>query len=1798
MQTGVAFDGMPPGWDMLARNGLEFATHGSGRSEAERRARSGGSGGAGAASGAMGTGGSRSGGGSGGGGAPKNVAVVPSHVSFGERATCMCHLEEVTIANGGDKAIEISSVSIDNSVFTHSFTIASVGKAVSLAAGHNMTLRVVFLPGTAREDAVARMTIATSEGVIGVKVRGRGIPNEFGIESFQGIRVPPSVFFSPPIVLTNPHNSEVLRVLEVFTTGNFLQLALPEGKQGDAQHRPWDLLPLQSKTVMHLAFLSNTQGRFVGFVALRTSRGMLFLRVDLTVAMGGLYATTHKLEFHTLTNARQRKRLRLKVINSSPLPVALLSMRPEEPESLLKCDFKAGQTIAPGTEQSLGEVEFRGTKEGVFSGRIVVETSSPIDAVLFVPYTARVMHGSLKFSVANTTFFTPGSSLELQNIVRAVDGAGAAAGQGELQIVQSQELTNSFRVPITLYSASIDDPRFTIVKFEPGVTIPPNGTYTGLLVQYRGLPDASISRLRLSMQSNVAKEFAVPIWTFHGRLGAARVDSRSWAKFAAAYSDSSMRGIITKEVVVCEGSCLAPKYQAAHPTIHDLTNLYALLGAETKQQDAETAADDIVTLTERPNQVSVLDFGTLTVNELRGVRINITNMNPRDIKLHRFTSDIPSLKVKFEFIHYPASRQIILLDNPDQGLWIRQHHSAIFSLTISAATEQRTSGKLTLETWFETRDFLVTYETVVGALRVYPKSVDFGAGLPGMVRRLPLFALSTYRKAVSVLSIQSSDERFVGVVYNSTLESEVNTTFGVVLFDSGRLEQVSSNPNVATKKWSKDLQYIPSVAVRQLALFGVTKKDVDQHNQNEFLWGRLRATGQDVINATLTIVTNVVPNYDVAVTARVRQPSLGVVRDLEFPLTQYGEATDKYVTVSNPSDVPVLLECAAFYTVFDGGDEALSDDESSATFLAPEDCSFNLDDMLTLGGERKRLSERPISIPGGGQMRFGPISFKPRKHTGTHRAVLVLKNNLTLIQTVNLSGEGGTPVVRFLDSKNWPLPHSIALNATVEPSLYRAHTTNVGPPIRTVLGIVDSEGKGHPISFNLSGARVVAQCTSLHVKPMSVVSHVQMKNIGTLPLWIRATLVGSSQCSSRGFLVEPCLQNTWLLAAETFNISVTYTPDFSSSRVSLPLNFVTSIGVIALPLEAVVSAETLAVCHYAAPEVSAEVAFWFSLLRLLGVVVFGALAVFVGKELMRKAPPSSPGLSSTDAQLLEMLKVGSRDSAGAVAVVSPPHPVAAALTKIAEEQPVIAPIPIALIDPVPPPQQQPKPDSPGGTLAMSRSSSSELSPTLSRTSDPSVNSRTRKNRQGARKEAAHAAAVAASAASAVSNAPAIVKETVSIPPKLSRVNSAPSPTRGVALQRDSSDSRESEESSEEQEKSHFSVRFDGAMDSFDSGKFAFRIAELARIDVRRVKVVLIPSAGSFVAECAVSEAPGDKSSVRVRQLLKSSKSQLAGQSGHAVLDYAVGKAFALRPASPVKLGIDDAKRSAAKAKKDAKKVARKTVASHDSHSAASLSAPAVPVVRTAAPSIAPSVNATTAAPTATRAMRQPAVKTALSGKTISAPTVMPPAVSGPSPPPPPGPASVPTRPKRMFKAVDLFGESESSSSNNAASFGSVPFSTATFNDGFLSVPSFPVLDSPSPPPSVGQNLLPRDLLSSSGSGFSSEFGPTSVRLVKSEPPVPLQSLFGDWSVINDSNSSSSVTADSLISQLRAPPTLESSNDNNSDLFAGLSWIGQAGDSLFEVELEEDPSLVGTSTTGIEEELFHLFPRNISNEEFQ
>lgn len=73
----------------------------------------------------------------------------------------------------------------------------------------------------------------------------------------------------------------------------------------------------------------------------------------------------------------------------------------------------------------------------------------------------------------------------------------------------------------------------------------------------------------------------------------------------------------------------------------------------------------------------------------------------------------------------------------------------------------------------------------------------------------------------------------------------------------------------------------------------------------------------------------------------------------------------------------------------------------------------------------------------------------------------------------------------------------------------------------------------------------------------------------------------------------PCLGRQMLRVGDSINLTVFYSPDFSASRISQQLTIACSIGIVTVPLEAVVSPQVLSVCHFATPEGSVFVCLGF-----------------------------------------------------------------------------------------------------------------------------------------------------------------------------------------------------------------------------------------------------------------------------------------------------------------------------------------------------------------------------------------------------------------------------------------------------------------------------------------------------------------------------------------------------------------------------------------------------------------------------
>jgi hypothetical protein len=90
--------------------------------------------------------------------------------------------------------------------------------------------------------------------------------------------------------------------------------------------------------------------------------------------------------------------------------------------------------------------------------------------------------------------------------------------------------------------------------------------------------------------------------------------------------------------------------------------------------------------------------------------------------------------------------------------------------------------------------------------------------------------------------------------------------------------------------------------------------------------------------------------------------------------------------------------------------ESSNSDSSSAPSL--DDFSFSLK-IVTPGGEKYNLQDRPLMVAPFSTIKFGPLTFRPKRRSGLHTSVLVLRNNLTVLELVKLRGEVNGVFDRF-----------------------------------------------------------------------------------------------------------------------------------------------------------------------------------------------------------------------------------------------------------------------------------------------------------------------------------------------------------------------------------------------------------------------------------------------------------------------------------------------------------------------------------------------------------------------------------------------------------------------------------------------------------------------------------------------------------------------------------------------------------------------------------------------------------------
>eukprot|EP01088_Endostelium_zonatum_P018590 TRINITY_DN601_c0_g1_i2.p1 TRINITY_DN601_c0_g1~~TRINITY_DN601_c0_g1_i2.p1 ORF type:complete len:1977 (-),score=611.23 TRINITY_DN601_c0_g1_i2:44-5974(-) len=1108
---------------------------------------------------------------------PPTVIITPPYIDFKERPVCMASVENINIINTSDQEeLHLFSLQTESLHFHASFFKQSV-----ILPGQNTTVSIVFLP---RSTGLVEhfVVIQSNIGELPYKVYGQGVTNPYRIHPFLGAKVPADVMYSPPIELYNPHD-DTLRIKEVFTSGGFLHLNLPgvtDVNPNDPNSNPnaappppqlWEIPPKQKKTIINLAFMSGNPGKYIGYVNIKTDKDNMILHVDTLVVKGGLHRTPEEIIFDTITGSNEVTKTSLMLLNAGTDPVQVLDVLPLKPDALLSVNFTRGQVIPPGVEKEVSILSFSGRMEGNFNGKLLLRTNdtNPANARMEVPYSARIIHGSLGYLPHNTTFLVSKSVMGIGSGTSANKDADKNNAKKIVPVVKSIVFTNRFGYPLVFYGAEIEDGNFDVLSFTPGRVVQPGQAFKPVTIQFTPNTTTTMYSTVLNMHTN-ASTMRIPLHVYHGRL---------------LYSESG---------------------GAASTT------------SPTKDKGSGR---------------KIMDFGLMGINETRTKVFNITNLNPVKIVIQNMYTNVKDLSVKLNSVQnsfgyaisYDAGGanlngdlEIPNLSAGNDGskekpyLVLEAGHSALFTAELTSSQEEQRSsgGEITIISKHENLVIPVKYHAMKGQLSITPSVVKFEPAFPGKVIRKPIMAKSTYSKTVHLLSITSNDPRIIPVLTNKKLEANTRKEIGYVLFDPSKITGEDNYMNEVNKADKEALSKMGEP---------LSKKDLTAITRRQSVWEKIIQNGNHEVKGLLTINSDVMSGYTISVRANLIRPSVISAKNIDFGLTQIGTSVGKVIPIYNPSDSVIYVQLLPF--------SVRHSDESDCGCAAHAQGKKRDGRASSTGG--LDVFFLPPEVMQGelvqprGETVLGPVYFSPNELEKLNFSLLV-KNNLTLIDTVLMMGEGGSGKLIFYPDPNQTLTinNMRGKNGVNETNDGTIQTSEEGSEeaaieVQELSELLFEIDEGH-LSYclkenqNRTNSSVGNKTTptieeeALREKEKEVTKIFQIKNGGNLAVNILALGInGKNTFSSMGFSIDRDLirsanlnsSNTTAAASITnsiigvqtlLNISLApnqnktiklhFRPDFTSSVVTSQLVLSTSQGTVFFPIRATIPYAMLPIC--------------------------------------------------------------------------------------------------------------------------------------------------------------------------------------------------------------------------------------------------------------------------------------------------------------------------------------------------------------------------------------------------------------------------------------------------------------------------------------------------------------------------------------------------------------------------------------------------------------------------------------------
>ncbi|KAM4797153.1 transmembrane protein 131 [Rhinophrynus dorsalis] len=580
-----------------------------------------------------------------------------------------------------------------------------------------------------------------------------------------------------------------------------------------------------------------------------------------------------------------------------------------------------------------------------------------------------------------------------------------------------------------------------------------------------------------------------------------------------------------------------------------------------------------------------IDFGILSAAESSSLLIAIINSNPIELAVKSWRIIGDSLSIQL-LTTEKGNRTSIIASLPEienstvsdrTSVILTSGYYAVFRVTITAKDlEGSYDGGIQITTDYEILTIPVKAVVAVGSLTSSPKRITLPPSFPGKLVHQSLNIMSSFSQKVKIQQIRSLSEdlRFFYKRLRSNkdeLEPGKKSKIANIYFDAALTcgDHCYVGLPFLCKSESKSQHHL---AMQE----DMWDSDWDYYENLYRKWAEIHENSNHLPEAIFEVDTDLQKNILSEVKAELVWPSIvSSARHIRFPLTNTNSSSEEDISLENPSDVPVYVQFVplALYS-----NNSMVLDRINERFNICKSLSI---DLKSLEFQIFRNNVHPVQSSQGfvegasrqsvlnlilkpGEKKSVTVKFTPALNK-TVSSLLIVRNNLTVIDVITLEGQGANENIKIAGK----------------------------PP-----------GPGSSLRFKITEA-FLKDCTD-KVKQrepnFTLQRTFKVENTGQLVVTVKSMEISGYSCEGYGFKIINC-QDFALGPNASREITILFTPDFTSSRVIRELKIVTTGGSeFVFILNASLPYHMLATCAEALPRPNWELALYVIISGIMSIL--------------------------------------------------------------------------------------------------------------------------------------------------------------------------------------------------------------------------------------------------------------------------------------------------------------------------------------------------------------------------------------------------------------------------------------------------------------------------------------------------------------------------------------------------------------------------------------------------------------------